>query len=113
MNLDIFPLTKSHRAHPPFLYGIRIEPDPIVIAPRGQVTLLGNRWLDNVVSFNEVRNWFIQTWGPSIEIHDYKLISHYYDTNPHWSWYYNAKTEERLLYIAGDDEKMLLTLRFK
>ena len=63
--------------------------------------------------FSKIRQWCWETWGASKEISEsYDTVTFSQDgcNNPRWCW--RNENFSRRLYLRGDEEAILLTLRW-
>ena len=100
-------LNKRYNGSKWFQYRLKIEP-------------LGNHYEiypERASNFLLIRNWCWETWGPSSELEMYGVASDKSLRSDHWAWRYinygsRAGALESFIYIAGEKELSLLTLKF-
>jgi hypothetical protein len=66
---------------------------------------------ETIQEFNQVRQWCIDTWGPSCELHDAWAIS---PTSgyPIWAWETDNSKGKRAIYLKTEQECILAKLRW-
>ena len=120
MLLKIQKLNKTHNGHEWFknriLIGSSNAKDNLTKSPAGFI--MTNPRL-RFVNFVEVRNFCWETFGPSCELELFGSIKGLTKdgplSNPAWSWRYGSfgnKPEECYIYVAGQEELMLLQLKY-
>ena len=100
-------LNKRYNGSDWFTYRLKIAP----------VGRMYETYLERTANFLEIRNWCWETFGPSCELEMYSVAQERNLTNPKWSWRFNnygsrASQLETFVYIAGEEELALLTLKF-
>jgi hypothetical protein len=68
--------------------------------------------IEEIKTFNEIREWCEVTWGRSCELHDAWAwgVPHDY---PIWTWANDSKDSKRAIYLKTDKEYMLAKLRWE
>lgn len=108
MPYHIITLDKRYTGREAFKYMIEdfTDGDFMIFAPSYSKT-------EKLKKFITLRNWCWETWGPSCE-RDYHLsMKHNKDNdmlNKHWCWY--SIGYQRRIYLAGDEEKVWLKLKW-
>ena len=84
--------------------------------------------IESIRTFNEVRQWCQDTWGPSYELHDawawsmpkswaWNVSGDWRPVSigdwPNWAWANDSKDEKRVIYLKTDKEYMLAKLRWE
>jgi len=71
---------------------------------------------DKIESFNQLRDWCVETWGPSIERDDYLYLSgfdvakHNVKLNP--AWCYHAQEHTYKIYLRDEEEMIWAKLKW-
>lgn len=76
----------------------------------------GKFYVEVIENFNLLRNWCVETWGPSIERDDYLLVcnthrGHSIILNP--AWCFHTAEHQHKIYLTGDAERVWAELKWK
>lgn len=115
INFIFTKMDRRHTGNEYFKYYVKVASKPI-----GKYGTQNYNTHAAIIMFNILRNWCIDTWGPSCELNTYMMFafnnaknnfSHPGLINQHWAW--NCIDQQKRIYLIGDEELAWVELRWK